>query len=93
MTILEIIDQNPLSLLVFEVDKSINLLPAEGRERAKPVYRYLILTNLYCLKKPKSLYFQRFSDFSSFLKRFNLHVEAAEKLYFLYVFQQLFIFC
>lgn len=69
-----------------------NSHPAEGRERAKPVYRYLILTNLYCLKKPKNLYFQRFSDFSSFLKRFNLHVETAEKLYFLYVLEQLFIF-
>ena len=50
------------------------------------------MTILYCLKKPKNLYFQRFSDFSSFLKRFNLHVEAAEKLYFLYVLEQLFIF-
>ena len=48
------------------------------------------MTILYCLKKPKSLYFQRFSDFSSFLKRFNLHVEVAEKLYFLYVLEQLF---
>lgn len=69
------------------------IYPAEGRERAKPVYRYLILTNLYCLKKLKSLYFQRFSDFNSFLKMFNLHVEVAEKLYFLYVLEQLFIFC
>ena len=51
------------------------------------------MTILYCLKKPKSLYFQRFSDFNSFLKRFNLHVEVAEKLYFLYVLEQLFIFC
>ena len=51
------------------------------------------MTILYCLKKHKSLYFQRFSDFNSFLKRFNLHVEVAEKLYFLYVLEQLFIFC
>ena len=51
------------------------------------------MTILYCLKKPKSLYFQRFSDFNSFLKMFNLHVEVAEKLYFLYVLEQLFIFC